>query len=118
MSGWTYNNIRIIVQEFGDSSKQNMARLQPIVGGTVLQIFGYEDRIYNVAGYVVGSGDVEALEALRTTGLSYTLEGYGNSYTLYPSSIKANRTMTAYQTLRPDLDCTTPVYYVELELYE
>lgn len=119
MSGWTYNNIRIVVQEMNDADKQNISRLQPVVGGTVLQIFGYEDTVKSVAGYVVGDTDLEALRALKTTGLGYTLRGYGQSYdNMYLSSCKANRLNILSQTIRPDLDCASPVYYVELELYE
>lgn len=116
---WVYGGIRIFVQEIGENGKQNIARLQPVVGGTVKQVFGYEDLIYRVNGVVVGDTDKDALLAMRTTGVPYTLSGYGTDYgELLMNTCSTSRVQCIGQTLRSDLACDAPVYTVELELYE
>lgn len=116
---WVYNNIRVFVQEFTGTGDQSIARLQPIEGGTVLQTFGYENEIHKIAGVIVGETDKNALLNLRTTGLTYTLSGYGTNYgSYYLKNISWSRIPTIAQTIRSDLDCTAPVFTVELELYK
>jgi phage protein U len=115
--GWYYNNIRIVVQEYGSNEKQIIARLQPLSGGTIKQIFGYETPVVKVGCVVVGDTDLEALKALTKTGVAYSLVGYEQNYgNYYLSSITVNRLMSVYQTVRKDLPCNSPLYAVELEL--
>ena len=117
--GWTLNSTRVIVTGIVQSQKQIIARLQPLSGGTIIQTFGYDDPIIKIKGYVVGETDKSALEALTTTGSTYTLmEDSTNHGSFYVNSIDFNRLNTICQTIRPDLDTTATVYEVDLELYE
>lgn len=115
---WTLDSTRIFVDAKQDAIKQNIARLQPIEGGTIHQTFGYEFPIIKLGGIIVGETDKASLEAMLRTGNSYTLSGYGTDYgNFYVSSASFTRIKTISQTLRPDLDCTSPLYIVDLDLY-
>lgn len=116
---WVLNNIRIYVDTKQDAVRQNIARLQPIAGGTIHQTFGYELPTVKIGGIIVGEADKDSLEALATTGATYTLSGYGTDYgSFYVSSVGFNRMKSISQNLRQDLDCTAPLYYVDVELYK
>lgn len=116
---WTFNSVRIIVQGLSGASSQVIARLQPLSGGTVTQIFGYETDIHKLSGLVVGDTDLGLLKDLDKTGLSYVL-AYNSSTvgTYYVKSFSYARDTSLYQSIRTDLDCTSPVYAIEMELYE
>lgn len=116
---WTINGIRIFVQESKEDAGQIVPRLQPLSGGTVLQVFGYESDIRTVGAVVVGDADKDAIKALRTTGSTYTLvspEGSLGSFIV--KNVSVNRVKCICQTLRPDLDAEAPVYDVEIQLYD
>ena len=116
---WTYNSTRVFPQEMSDSHAQIIPRLQPLASGTILQFFGYENEIKSITAFVVGNTDKSSLESLMTTGLSYELvspEGSLGDY--FPKSITFNRITVMSQTIRPDLDCESPVYRTEFELYK
>ena len=115
---WTYNGYRIYTQEYGVSGKQIIARLQPLVGGTIKQIFGYDSSIIKLTAKVVGQANVDNLEALYKTGSAYALvgpEGALGSWEL--ASFDAKRDNTVYQTIDPLQDCDEPVFTVSLELW-
>ena len=115
---WTLNGIRIFTQDYaGTNNTQIIARLQPISGQTVLQTFGYDKEVRKLAGYVVGTSDLNALKALTQTGLTYDLTSYeGDEGNWEVKSVNWTRVNVVSQTMRPDLPCTSPVYTVELEL--
>lgn len=116
---WTYNGIRIFLQEQAGNGEQIIARLQPLSGTTVKQFFGYTEPIHKLNAIIVGDTDLSALKTCRTTGLAYDLVLDGDTIGSYSlKSISWNRIRTISQTMRNDLDCTAPVYSVELELYE
>lgn len=116
---WKLNNTQIFVQKYTSVDKQTVARLSPLNGGTVHQVFGYEDPTYTIGGLVVGDTDMDALKALAKTGLTYTLSGpYGVVGTFYVSNVDSDMTDITYQTMRTDLDCESPVYNIGIELYE
>jgi hypothetical protein len=117
---WTLNGIRIFVNESKEESGQIIPRLQPLGGGTVNQIFGYESDIRNLNGIVVGDTDKNALKVLRTTGSTYALVGpEGAIGNFLVKQVTASRVQCICQTLRPDLgDPDAPVYNVEIQLYE
>ena len=116
---WTFGGTRIIVQEIGGQSSRITARLQPLTGETVQQFFGIENTIHTVSALVVGHTDLEALLAMNKDGdTKYTLSGDSFSKDLYLINFNWKRIKTAWQTLRQDLDCTAPVYAVELEVHE
>lgn len=116
---WTYGNIRIFAQTDTDTVGQIIPRIQPLSGATVLQIFGHESAIKSMSAVVVGSGDVEHLKTLPSSGVAFSLVGPdGTIGDYYPKSVNSARQMSVYQTIRGDLACTSPVYTVDLELYE
>jgi hypothetical protein len=116
---WTLNGIRIFTQDYaGGNNTQNIARLQPISGQTILQTFGYDKEVRKLSGFVVGTTDLNALVALKTTGLTYALTSYeGSEGNWEVRSVNWTRLNIISQTMRPDLPCESPVYMVEVELY-
>jgi len=116
---WTLNGIRIFVQEMPDATKQTIARLQPVNGGTVHQVFGYESRTFTLNAIAVGQTDADALRALAVSGSTYTLvTPWGSLTDLYVASVSLKPTMAISQTIRTDLDCDATVYNVEIQIYE
>lgn len=117
---WTLNGTRIITQDSSVGAKQIIARLQPISGGTTLQVFGYENPIIKLAAIVIGTTDRAALEALTRSGDSYTLVTPYGSDTYYVSSFSSKERLGIIsQSVILDINhtCYDPVYDVELELY-
>lgn len=116
---WVLDDIRVFVESFKDDTSQNIVRLQPVEGGTVHQVFGYTFPVISLAGKIVGEVDKSALKALERTGSSYTLSGNGTVYgSYYVSKATISQLYTISQTLRTDLDCSSPVFNFELELYK
>lgn len=115
---WSINGIRVITQTFEDANKQTIPRLQPLGGGTILQVFGYENSVYQMSGKVVGETNYTALKALAKSGLSYTLTTDLDTKTVYVASANFRRDETRTQTIDPQQDCYAPVWTVTLELYE
>jgi len=116
---WTYGNIRIYAQTDIDAGAQIIPRIQPLGGGTILQIFGNEDPIRNITAIVVGSSDAEHIITLLTSGIAFPLVGpEGAMGDFYPNSISVAREMSVFQTIRQDLPCDEPTYIVNLELYK
>ena len=116
---WTLGGIRIYVQELGREEEQIIPRLQPLNGGTVHQIYGYQDPIISLAGIVVGSGDCLTLHSFTTSGTMFTLsspEGILGDY--YVKSVKDSRSPYPFQFIRRDLDCMTPVFDLDVTLYK
>jgi hypothetical protein len=118
---WSLNSIRLIVQDNPESNKQIIARLQPVSGGTVLQIFGYEDNILKISAIVVGTTDKESLLGLSKTGSSYSLvTPYGTS-SYYVSSVSIKQRLGIIsQTILIDAnhDCEDPIFDADIELYD
>jgi len=118
MPDWSYAGRRIFVQEYMSGHKQIIPRLNPIGDGTIMQIFGYDERILKINAYVVGFEDMTALRLLTTSGVAFDLvtpmEG---TYEYYCNDISDKLTKGICQTLRPDLAEDAPVYQVDLELY-
>jgi len=116
---WTLNSIQIITQDFDEGSKNIIARIQPLSGGTVLHKFGYESTIYQINAIVVGTTDKDALLALAKTNTAYTLvTSNGSISNVYINSVKAKQRLgIVSQTLRTDLACDTPIFDVSIELY-
>ena len=118
MPDWSYAGYRIFVQEYQSGHKQIIPRLNPIGDGTILQIFGYDERILKVNAYVVGFEDMTKLRLLTTSGIAFDLatpaEG---TYPYFCNDVSDRMVKTVCQTLRPDLPEDAPVYLVDLELY-
>lgn len=115
---WTYNSVRIFVQDYGLNDKNIIARLQPLASGTVYQHFGYEHPIENITAYVVGNDDLYDLRMAAKTHLSYELvTPYGSAGNMFLNNLNSKLQKGTCQTLRPDLAETAPVFIVDMELY-
>jgi hypothetical protein len=114
---WTLDGVRIFVQDLPHDTKQTIARLQPLSGGTVLQIFGYENPVYKLSGIIVGSGDLKSLEDMSIDGATHTLSGYFANEDYYVASFSAKPKKPGYQSMRPDLDCEAQVYDIDMDLF-
>jgi hypothetical protein len=116
---WTIDSTRIYAQKLNEETKQIIPRLQPVGGGTVLQIFGYDSDIYKLAGKVVGYTDHDAIKAMANDGNTHTVtESGGWTKTVYVSNFSSSRDSAITQTMRTDLSCYAPVFTVELELFD
>jgi hypothetical protein len=115
---WTLGGTRIITQAFDIVGKAIIPRLQPVDSGTVLQYFGYEKKIYQLSGKVVGETNKDALYTMLQSGNSRTLVTDQGNKTVYISSISAKRDEFVWQSIDPAQDCDAPVYSVTVELYE
>jgi len=116
---WTLNNIRIFVDESKEGVGQILPRLQPLSGGTVVQVFGYESPIRNLGCWVVGDVDLSAIKDLVTTGVAYELVSpEGSLGDFYVKTVGISRVHCICQSLRTDLEEDAPLYRVEVELYE
>lgn len=115
---WTLNGVRIFVTDFGNDYKNIISRLQPLGGGTIYHVFGYEFTVSKLSAYVVGDTDNASLKALTRTSTAYTLVSDQGSYgTFLVNSISLKRINSICQTLRPDLPDDAPVYIADIELY-
>ena len=115
---WTLGNTRIFVQQFRDDVGQIIPRLQPLNGGSVHQVFGYETSIVGVDALVVGQDDFNHLKTLTMSGVAFSLESYdGVIGNFLVKKVTGNRLPTVYQTIRQDLDCEAPLFDVSLELF-
>jgi hypothetical protein len=116
---WTFGGVRVFVQKLPNNLKQIIARLQPVQGPTVYQIFGYEKDITKLQAYVVGETDKDTLDNFFSSGNSYTLSGYwGVVGDFYVSNMSFDPLPKSRQTIRPDLDCESQVYMVDMELFK
>jgi len=115
---WKLDNVRIFVQKMVGDMGQIIPRLQPLSDSTVLQFFGWEDEIIKVGAKVVGESDLETIRAMRTDAATHNLTGYDSfNESWYVKSISWSRDNYPFQTIRPDLDCETPVFTIEIEFY-
>jgi len=113
---WTFNNIRIFVQDKSEDGGSIIAVLQPLSGGSVYHAFGHITPPLKIEAIVVGDVDKNALIALSNAKTPHTLNspwGSLGSYILKTYSFK--NMMSICQTLRPDLDDDVPVYLSSLE---
>lgn len=118
--GWRFNQTRIYLTKLETGADQIIARLQPLDTKTVHHVFGWESTKMSIAGLVATSGDKNALENLRKTGLAYTLSGpEGAVASCLVKGIKAARRPETWTCLfdRPGLPTTVATYDVTMELY-
>jgi hypothetical protein len=115
---WYIDSTRIIMQKLSGDSEQIIPRLQPLTGGTELQFFGYENEVTKAIGKVVGESDLSTIKDMRKDAALHAITGpqsFNTSY--YVKGVHWTRDKAQWQTIRPDLDCDTPVFTVEIELY-
>lgn len=115
---WTYSGHRIYAQSSEESNSATLPRLQPLSGGTVIQVFGYESDVRNISAIVVGDTIKDALRIIsKDGGIAHALvspEGSLGNWSL--KSFKASRTNSTCQSIDQTQDSDAPVYNVELEL--
>lgn len=115
---WYFNSVRIFVQGYNGSDKQLIARLNPINSGTILHIFGHDDKIIKIKALCVGLTDLNALRNLKSTGTAYTLESPVFPDTdYYLNDINHSLMATTCQSIRTDLPTDAPVFEIDMELY-
>ena len=116
---WTLGGVRIFVTGHEEGISQIIARIQPLSGGTINQVFGYEGIVTKISCYIVGDSDKDSIEAFATTGSTYELTSpEGSLGTYLVSNVSVPRINTISQTLRPDLDCDAEVYNAEIVLFK
>jgi hypothetical protein len=117
---WTLNSIKMYIQDYGGNNVNTIARIQPLVGGTILQHFGYEDEILRLSGIIVGTSDRDALKGLSKVQTAYALvHADGSSLgNYYVKSFIWKQMSSVCQTIRGDLPSTAPLFQIEMELYE
>ena len=116
---WYLDTTRIFVNEHVEDAAQIIPRLQPLSGGTVQQLFGYESPTLGVAALVIGSGDARVLRDMTTDASLHTLtgpEGVMGDYLV--KKINLARIYSICQTMRPDLPEDAEVYEAKIDLYE
>ncbi len=117
---WTYNSQRIYVTAEEENESQIIARLQPLSGTTVKQVFGDEAPIYKIEGVIVGNTVKDALKGYLNDGVAYNLVGDSafGTVSLILSKLSIKRKSTICQTIDQSQATTAPVYDVTLELME
>ena len=120
MPDWEIGNVRVFVLDMGGEDTHIVSRLHPFGGGTIHHSFGWEDEVTKVGGYVVGSGDLGTLQSYTTSGTTtFQLNSpYGVLGNYLVSKVAYKLTKGICQSLRTDLPQDTPVYKVDVELFE
>lgn len=115
---WTYNSIRIYVNELNDTDIQEVAKLTPFGGGSIYHVFGYQDPATKISGIIVGLDDRDSLRACKEDGGIYELDTpWGVWCSGYLKQLTSKLQNSYCQTMRADLPDKYPVFVVELEIY-
>ena len=116
---WNLSGTRIFVQEHEETDGQIIPRIQPLSGGTTLQLFGYEFKIVKLSALIVGDTDRNALRAMAKSGSTHTLTFPDASTSdFYVKSASFKQLYNICQTLRTDLAEDANVYNVGIELMQ
>jgi hypothetical protein len=115
---WYIGTAKIIVTQMQSDNKQIIARLQPLNGATIKQVFGYEAKVVKVRGYVVGDTNLGLIQGYTTDGTTHALmENAENHGSFLVNSIGASRLNILCQTIDPSEDLYERTYEVDVELY-
>lgn len=119
---WTLGGTKIIVTDSSEEVKQIVARVQPLSGGTVNQIFGYESPTMKLSCYIVGDTAKNSIKAMASAGITKALVSstYGNLGDFIVEKVNLTPQNIISQTLdlTGDLSCDSPVYLAEITLLE
>lgn len=117
---WTLGGQRIYAQKSDEETGQILPRLQPLSGGTIVQVFGYDSLIRKMQVLVVGDTIKNAIRGFsQDGGTSHALvspEGSLGNFVV--KSVGVSRTESTYQTIDITQPCEAPVYELDIELYE
>lgn len=116
---WSYGSQRIYVQKITKGASQIMPRLQPLSGGSILQVFGYDSTVRNITAIVVGDTIEQAIEAFsKDSATAHALvspEGALGNWIL--KDYNSNRTDSTCQTIDTSQAEDVPVYEIEMTLW-
>jgi hypothetical protein len=116
---WEFNNIRVYVQDLNDTDIQEMAKLNPFGGGSIYHRFGYQDPTTKITGIIVGLDDRDALRVCKTDGNYYALNTpWGLWCSGYLKQMSSKLRNSYCQSMRGDLPDDSPVFDVELEIWQ
>jgi hypothetical protein len=117
---WSLGSHRLYVQKSSENTSQIMPRLQPLSGGSVLQVFGFDSIVRSVTAIVVGDTIKNALVAFAqdggTTHAFVSPEGSLGSWIV--KSCVPNRTDSTCQSIDQTQPDTAPVYEIDMELWK
>lgn len=117
---WTFNGIRLYVQDKSSDVEQIIARLNPSSGPTILHRWGRDSEVLNITALVLTSGDIGLLDETTLSVTSYQLntpEGDGGMWILKKLSWDRSDSINHTFFDRPSLDTNTPLYRVSMEFY-
>lgn len=118
MAQWAIGGIRIYVSDSAEETGQILPRLQPLSGGTIIQVFGYESTVRNVVGLVVGEANKNSIRDIAQADVAVDFETWeGDLHTGIMRKFNAKRTPIVCQTIDTLQDETAPVYEVSFEFY-
>lgn len=118
MSQWAIGGVRIYISESDEETGQILPRLQPLSGGTIIQSFGYESTVRNMAGLVVGESNKNSLKAFAQDATPVNFETWeGLIHAGIVRKFNAKRTPIVCQTIDTLQPETAPVYECSFEFY-
>lgn len=116
---WTLGGVRIFTKESMEEGGQIIARVQPLSGGTIDQVFGYESPSRKLSCLIVGAADKASLLTMTTTGTTYVLQSpEGSLGNFLVQKVTFSRIPSVAQTLRTDLACDDQVFQCEISLFK
>jgi hypothetical protein len=119
---WTLGGTKIIVTDGNEEANQIVARVQPLDGGTVNQIFGYESPTRKISCYIVGDTNKAAIQAMTTAGTTKALVSstFGDlgDFIVEKVSFTMQNIISQTLDLTGALTCESPVYLAEITLLE
>jgi len=118
---WSLGGIRIFVTDGTEEVGQIVAKLQPLSGGTIHQIFGYETPVRKLSCYIVGEDNKELLMNLTTSGTTFELqspEGVLGDFIVEKVSMPRVQCVKQTIDLTGSLTCDSPVFRGDITLLE
>ena len=118
---WSIGGVRIFVTDGNEEVGQIVAKLQPLSGGTIYQIFGYETAVRKLSCYVVGDTNKDALLNLTMSGTTFELlSPEGSLGDFIVEKVNLPRVNVVYQSLdlTGALTCESPLYRGDITLLE
>jgi len=117
---WTLGGNRFYVQKHAEATSQIMPRLQPLSGGSQLQVFGYDSTIKTISALVVGDTIKNVFQGYaKDGGTSHALvspEGSMGNWIV--KDFQPNRIPNVCQTIDTSQAEDAPLYDCEFILWQ
>lgn len=117
---WTIGGNRFYVQNSLEDTSQILPRLQPLAGATIVQSFGYDSLIRKMTAIVVGDTIKNLIKGYsQDAGIVHAIvspEGSLGNFVVRSCNVK--RLPIVCQTIDTLQATTSPVYELEVELFE